>query len=103
MVVVDLGKKLLFKSITYIKLAVYHDYHFSRDFLKRIKQVEVGRIFSFYVREIVLFFRDRVTTLFFIFFHTLAFLSCLFGISGVHSQMPKVQPLDIKVLILMIF
>ena len=51
---------------------------FSKSLNGSVKQVEVGRIFSFYVREIVLFFRDRVTTLFFESFYTLPFLSCPF-------------------------
>ena len=51
---------------------------FSKSLNGSVKQVEVGRIFSFYVREIVVFFRDRATTLFFESFHTLGFLSCPF-------------------------
>ena len=51
---------------------------FSKSLNGSVKQVEVGTIFSFYVREIVLFFRDRVTTLFFESFYTLPFLSCPF-------------------------
>ena len=80
-VVLDLGKNLSFKSIKYMKLSIIMIIlaeFFSKSLNGSVKQVEVGRIFSFYVREIVLFFRDRVTTLFFQSFHTLAFLSCPF-------------------------